>query len=211
MELLIKLIFCYLIGSISGSLVIGKFRSVDIRIAGSGNAGATNAFRTQGSGFALCVLLIDMAKGFISAKYISTMVLPYFSSVRVDVGFVIILCGIAAILGHVYPIYHGFKGGKGAGAAFGAVLAINWLAFIPAISIWILTLVITGYVGLGTMLAPVSMLVYSLIPGVDSPQYFIHFCIFLIFFIIFTHRSNIDRMRKGIENRFDKFMIFRAN
>ena len=211
MELLIKLIFCYLIGSISGSLVIGKFRSVDIRIAGSGNAGATNAFRTQGSGFALCVLLIDMAKGFISAKYISTMVLPYFSSVRVDVGFVIILCGIAAILGHVFPIYHGFKGGKGAGAALGAVLAIHWLAFIPAISIWILTLVITGYVGLGTMLAPVSMLVYSLIPGVDSPQYFIHFCIFLIFFIIFTHRSNIDRMRKGIENRFDKFMIFRAN
>jgi len=211
MELLIKLIFCYLIGSISGSLVIGKFRSVDIRIAGSGNAGATNAFRTQGSGFALCVLLIDMAKGFISAKYISTMVLPYFSSVRVDVGFVIILCGIAAILGHVFPIYHGFKGGKGAGAALGAVLAIHWLAFIPAISIWILTLVITGYVGLGTMLAPVSMLVYSLIPGVDSPQYFIHFCIFLIFFIIFTHRSNIDRMRKGIENRFDKFMIFRKN
>ncbi len=98
-----------------------------------------------------------------------------------------------------------------AGAALGAVLAIHWLAFIPAISIWILTLVITGYVGLGTMLAPVSMLVYSLIPGVDSPQYFIHFCIFLIFFIIFTHRSNIDRMRKGIENRFDKFMIFRAN
>ena len=112
MELIIKLGLSYLIGSASGSVLLGKLKGVDIRNLGSGNAGGTNAFRTQGAAFAAGVLFVDIMKVFISAKFISAMNLPIFSRI-LDPNLLIILCGIAAILGHVYPIYHGFRGGKG--------------------------------------------------------------------------------------------------
>ena len=210
MEILIKLVLSYLIGSTSGSILLGKLKGVDIRNMGSGNAGGTNAFRTQGASFAAGVLGIDILKGFISAKFISAMNLPIFSSSTVDPNLLIILCGVAAVLGHVYPLYHGFRGGKGGGAAVGMVFALSWSSISLAILLWMIILVLTGYVGLGTMLGSISLIYFAhyFKDTINNP-YFLPFTVFLSFFIIYTHRSNIKRMLDGTENRFEKAMIFR--
>jgi glycerol-3-phosphate acyltransferase PlsY len=148
-------------------------------------------------------------KGFISAKFISAMNLPIFSR-TLDPNLLIILCGIAAILGHVYPIYHGFRGGKGGGAAVGMVFAISWPTISLAILLWLVILLLTGYVGLGTMIGSVFVIYFAhyFKDAINNP-YFLPFTIFLSFFIIYTHRSNIKRMLDGTENRFEKAMIFR--
>ena len=210
MEFLIKLVLSYLIGSTSGSILLGKIKGVDIRNMGSGNAGGTNAFRTQGAPFAAGVLGIDILKGFISAKFISSMNLPIFSSSTVDPNLLIILCGVAAVLGHVYPLYHGFRGGKGGGAAIGMIFAISWPSISLAILLWLVILLLTGYVGLGTMIGSVFVIYFAhyFKDAINNP-YFLPFTIFLSFFIIYTHRSNIKRMLYGTENRFEKAMIFR--
>ena len=210
MEILIKLVLSYLIGSTSGSILLGKLKGVDIRNMGSGNAGGTNAFRTQGASFAAGVLGIDILKGFISAKFISAMNLPIFSSSTVDPNLLIILCGVAAVLGHVYPLYHGFRGGKGGGAAVGMVFAISWPSISLAILLWLIILVLTGYVGFGTMLGSISLIYFAhyFMDTINNP-YFLPFTVFISFFIIYTYRSNIKRMRDGTENRFEKAMIFR--
>ena len=210
MEIIIKLVVSYLIGSTSGSILLGKLKGVDIRNMGSGNAGGTNAFRTQGASFAAGVLGIDILKGFISAKFISAMNLPIFSSSTVDPNLLIILCGVAAVLGHVYPLYHGFRGGKGGGAAIGMIFAISWPSISLAILLWLVILLLTGYVGLGTMIGSVFVIYFAhyFKDAINNP-YFLPFTIFLSFFIIYTHRSNIKRMLDGTENRFEKAMIFR--
>ena len=210
MEILIKLVVSYLIGSTSGSILLGKLKGVDIRNMGSGNAGGTNAFRTQGASFAAGVLGIDILKGFISSKFISAMNLPIFSSSTVDPNLLIILCGVAAVLGHVYPLYHGFRGGKGGGAAIGMIFAISWPSISLAILLWLVILLLTGYVGLGTMIGSVFVIYFAhyFKDAINNP-YFLPFTIFLSFFIIYTHRSNIKRMLNGTENRFEKAMIFR--
>ena len=209
MELIIKLGLSYLIGSTSGSVLLGKLKGVDIRNLGSGNAGGTNAFRTQGAAFAVGVLFVDIMKGFISAKFISAMNLPIFSG-TLDPNLLIILCGIAAILGHVYPIYHGFRGGKGGGAAVGMVFAISWPTISLAILLWLVILLLTGFVGLGTMLGSISLIYFAhyFKDAINNP-YFLPFTVLLSLFIIYTHRSNIKRMLDGTENRFEKAMIFR--
>jgi glycerol-3-phosphate acyltransferase PlsY len=210
MEFLINLVLSYLIGSTSGSILLGQTKGVDIRNMGSGNAGGTNAFRTQGASFAAGVLGIDILKGFISAKFISSMSLPIFSSSTVDPNLLIILCGVAAVLGHVYPLYHGFRGGKGGGAAIGMIFAISWPSISLAILLWLVILLLTGYVGLGTMLGSVFVIYFAhYFKDAINNSYFLPFTIFLSFFIIYTHRSNIKRMLNGTENRFEKAMIFR--
>ena len=209
MELFIKLGLSYLIGSTSGSIFLGKLKGVDIRNLGSGNAGGTNAFRTQGATFAAMVLFVDIMKGFISAKFISAMSFPI-PPRNLDPNLLIILCGVAAILGHVYPIYHGFRGGKGGGAAIGMVFEISWPTISFAILLWLVILLLTGFVGLGTMLGSISViyLAHYLQDTINNP-YFLPFTVLLSLFIIYTHRSNIKRMLDGTENRFEKAMIFR--
>ncbi len=211
LEAVLKIIAGYLIGSISGSLLMGKIKGVDIRKMGSGNAGGTNAFRTQGAKFALAVVFIDIAKGYISTWYVATLTVPFLpESGVIPMDLLQVLCGTAAIMGHVYPIYHGFKGGKGAGAAVGTILAISPGIMLLAVLIWIINLVLTGYVGLGTMLAALSIPLMTLWFGHGlSNQYFLYFSILIAIFILFTHRSNIRRMLAGTENRFENAMILR--
>tara|TARA_Y100000590_G_scaffold393579_1_gene471981 strand:- start:80 stop:709 length:630 start_codon:yes stop_codon:yes gene_type:complete len=198
-EVIIKIILCYLLGSISGSLIIGKIKNVDIRKLGSGNAGATNAFRTQGLLFSLMVMIIDVAKGYFSVSIIAN-----------DLDIVqILLCGIAAVLGHVYPIYYNFKGGKGAGTLIGVLLALfPTYFFIILLMVWIIIIILSGYVGLSTMVAGVTfpiLLYYTQSISLDDPKFI--FSIAIALFLIFTHRQNISRMIKGDENQFKKAML----
>ena len=198
-------ILAYLLGSISGSMVMGKLNNVDIRKMGSGNAGGTNAFRTQGIFFALPVVLIDIGKGFIAAEYFHSI---NFVNTNTMIESSHLFFGSAAVIGHCYPIFHNFKGGKGAGTAMGVLISVFPNTLLPALIVWILSLIFTGFVGLSTILASITVSIISIytFPLINNIQIM---CFFISLFIIFMHRSNITRMIKGKENQFKKIMIFK--
>jgi glycerol-3-phosphate acyltransferase PlsY len=202
--LLIKIALSYMLGSVSGSMLMGSLRHVDIRQAGSGNPGGTNAFRTQGFSFALVVVLIDIGKGLLA-----TWLFPQFELGELDFGVSfetqMLSCGLAAVLGHCYPLWHGFRGGKGAATAVGTLMVIQPLALIPMIFVWLIVLILTGWVGLATVLAGVSLIPAFL--WLDGPGGQLWYAIVLAAFMIFTHRSNIRNMLNGTEYRFEKAMI----
>ena len=195
---IITIFLSYALGSISGSMVMGKLFLTDIREKGSGNAGATNALRVMGFKFAFGVFFIDILKGFVSAQYVSSL----FSMASTNE---IILCGAAAVLGHVYPVFYNFRGGKGAATLVGALLVLYPQSIPFALLVWISTIVLSGYVGLATILAGCSIPVMVFI---NQKEGFILY-ILLSLLIIFTHRSNIIRMINKNENRFEKAMIFK--
>lgn len=207
MNIFIIILFSYLVGSISGSMVLGKLKGVDIRTMGSRNAGGTNAFRTIGPLFALGVVIIDILKGYISVIFISD--LSFFINNPVIIHeYKQVVCGIAAVLGHVYPIYYKFKGGKGAGTLIGIVGALFPEAMLNSLVSWIISLIFTGYVGFSTMFAGIVLTItVFFIPNI--PSIYFYFSLLMAIFIIFTHRSNVVRMIEGNENRFEKIMLFK--
>jgi glycerol-3-phosphate acyltransferase PlsY len=210
LELGLKVLVSYLIGSINGSLLLGRLKGVDIRRLGSGNPGGTNALRTQGPWFALGVMAIDVGKGFIPAWVLPGLAL---SGVPLDGDvsrtWLALCCAAAAVYGHCYPVWFNFQGGKGAATAIGALLAVAPMVLMPAGLVWVSVLVLTGYVGLATMLAALSMPAYLVLAGTPAQQPILVFSLALAVFIVFTHRSNIRRMRLGQEARIDKVMLLR--
>ena len=206
MQEIINILLSYLIGSISGSMVLGYIKGIDIRKMGSGNAGGTNAFRTVGPVFALGVILIDIFKGVVAVLLISKLsFISNLSFFSVEINEV--FCAIAAVLGHVYPIYYNFKGGKGAGTLIGIIGVLFPQCIIYALLSWLIILVTTGFVGLGTIIAGVVLSLSAFFIGVN--YIYLNFSICMSLFIIFTHRSNIQRMLRGEENRFQKIMVFK--
>ncbi len=194
------LVSSYLLGSISGSLLIGRFRGVDIRNQGSGNAGGTNAFRTQGFKFALGVVLVDVGKGALVAYLAMRFSSPAYS------GAMPLIAVFCAVLGHVWPVFHGFRGGKGAATLVGGILLLWPIAVPVLVVIWLLCLTLTGYVGLSTVLAGFSLLVFALITGAALPV--IVFSALAALLMLFTHRGNMQRLLKKNEYRFDKAMLW---
>ncbi len=202
--LIVKIILAYLLGSISGSLLLGRLKKVDIRGQGSGSAGGTNAFRTQGLVFALGVVVIDVGKGFLAAWWIPAMDFGG-SAVVIDPHLLIMVCGFAAVLGHCFPVWHGFRGGKGAATAVGTLIVIEPWLLLPVLITWLVTLVLTGYVGLSTVFAG-----FSLVPAawfMNNPVLMM-FSLTVALFLLFTHRSNMHKLRKGTEYRFERIHIF---
>lgn len=186
----------YLLGSLSGSLLLGRLRGVDIRTMGSGNAGGTNAFRTQGLAFALGVVVIDIGKGALAA-WLGLRFAP--ASSAAWLGHV---CAFAAVVGHVWPVWHGFRGGKGAATAVGTLIVL-WPLSVPVLlAVWIATLVLSGYVGLATVLAGLSAAVLGMVLRVSMPLHLLTVAIALL--LVYTHRANLARLRAGTESRFDK-------
>jgi acyl phosphate:glycerol-3-phosphate acyltransferase len=210
LELGVKILVAYLLGTLLGSLILGRLRGVDIRAMGSGNAGATNALRTQGKLFAFLVLAIDIAKGVVAVWWLPTAILP---AVGIDPDlpreWLTVACGFAVILGHVYPVWFRFRGGKGFATVIGVVGAIELRLLVPLLGTWIVVLLVTGYVGLATMLSAVALMVavYVLEPH-NLPL--ICMCATVTVFIIYTHRSNIARMAAGRENRVRRLWPFRS-
>jgi acyl phosphate:glycerol-3-phosphate acyltransferase len=209
LELGVKLLIAYLLGTLLGSLILGRVRGVDIRNLGSGNAGATNALRTQGKAFAVLVLLIDVAKGAIAVLWLPTATLP---GVGIDPQlpreWLTLGCGFAVIIGHVYPVWFSFRGGKGAATVVGVIAAVEFRLLLPLLVSWFVVLVLTGYVGLASMLSGVALIaaVYVLEPNNAA---LLIFCTAITLFVIYTHRSNIARMRSGQENRVRRLWLFR--
>jgi glycerol-3-phosphate acyltransferase PlsY len=203
LELGIKALLSYLLGSLMGGLIVGKLRGgVDIRSLGSGNAGGTNALRTQGKLFALGVVLIDVGKGFLASAWLPGLVLP---GVGIDSSvsreWLTVACAISVILGHVYPLWYGFRGGKGAATLVGALLGIQPSLLVPVLAVWLIVALITGYVGLATICASVALPVYVLVAYSPLPPGLTTFSVLAAVFVIFTHRSNIARMLQGNEHR----------
>ena len=205
--LIIKIGLAYLLGSVSGSLLLGRLKKVDIRGQGSGNAGGTNAFRTQGLVFAIGVVVIDVGKGFLAAWWIPTLGIGNLAAAP-DPVLLVMACGFAATLGHCFPVWHGFRGGKGAATAVGALIVIEPWLLLPLAVTWLLTLVTTGYVGLSTVFAG-----FSLVPAAwwINSQALLVFTVILAFFLLFTHRSNMRKLRNGTEYRFERIHIFSRN
>jgi acyl phosphate:glycerol-3-phosphate acyltransferase len=195
------LVLSYLLGSLSGSLLLGHLRGVDIRQLGSGNAGGTNALRTQGFTFALGVVFIDIGKGalaaFLALQFAS---LTYANTIA-------FFAVIAAIIGHVWPIFHGFRGGKGAATLVGGLLVIWPSAMLVLIAVWCLCLSLGGYVGLSTVIAGFSLLAFALLTKAAMPV--LVFSVVAAFLILFTHRSNLQRLMQKKESRFEKAMLWR--
>lgn len=194
-------IAAYVIGSLSGSLLLGPlFGQTDLRASGSGNAGATNALRAGGRGYGLAVLAFDMVKGVVAAGFV-----PVLFHTLGPWPFV---CGIMAILGHVYPVFYGFRGGKGASTCIGVLAVLLPGSLIFGAAVWIAVLVASGFVGLATMVGMVSVALASFfVPDVPSAGHV--FVIAASLIILYTHRSNIARMRAGTENRFERARIWR--
>lgn len=193
------LVLAYLLGSLSGSLLLGRLRGVDIRQLGSGNAGGTNALRTQGWKFALGTVLVDVGKGVLAAWLAlrfggGSPWLPWAAAG-------------AAVLGHVYPVFHGFRGGKGAGTLVGVLLVLWPEAVVLMIASWVLVLVLTGYVGLSTIIAGATLVPLAFQADASTPATV--FALALSAFLVFTHRANLARLRAGTEPRFERVRLLR--
>jgi len=211
--LIFLIILSYLIGSTPTSIIVGRIiKGIDIREHGSGNAGGTNAFRVLGWKPALFVVVVDVFKGWLPAAILAPAF--YYAQSIPDLGIVQILCGFSAVLGHTYTIFAGFKGGKGVGTLGGMLIALFPTAFPFCLAIAIITIILTGYVSLASILASVSLPIFLFVLppffGVNpAPLSLMVFSLLIPWFITFTHRSNIQRLRNGEENRFKKAMIFR--
>ena len=201
---ILKIALAYLLGSVSGSLLLGRLKQVDIRKQGSGNAGSTNAFRTQGLLFGLGVIVIDVSKGFIAAWWIPALDFGTGAG-ALDAGLLIMGCGFAAVLGHCYPLWHGFRGGKGAATAVGVMIVIEPWLLLPVAITWLVMLLITGYVGLATVLAGFSLVPAAWFLGNSN---LLVFSAVLALFLLFSHRSNLRHLRDGTEHRIKTLQIF---
>jgi glycerol-3-phosphate acyltransferase PlsY len=210
LELGVKMLIAYLLGTLLGSLLLGRMRGVDIRRMGSGNAGATNAMRTQGKLFGVLVLLIDIAKGMIAVWWLPSAALP---GIGIDAGvsreWLTMACGFAVIVGHVYPVWFEFRGGKGAATVIGVVAAMELRLLVPLLLTWIIALLLFGYVGLATMLSIIALVAAVLVLEPNNVP-LCTFCAAVAAFVIFTHRGNIARMRAGTENRVQRLWLFRS-
>ncbi|MDF1558781.1 MAG: glycerol-3-phosphate 1-O-acyltransferase PlsY [Bacteroidales bacterium] len=194
-------LLAYIAGSIPSAVWAGKlFHGIDVREHGSGNAGATNTVRVLGWKTGIPVLIFDLFKGWLAAM------LPEFLNAAPggteQMMALQIACGLAAILGHVFPLFAGFRGGKGVATTFGVLLALHpWLTLICA-GIFLVVLLISGYVSLGSMTAAV-MFPVLLMTAFDTPSLlFKIFSVVVAVAIVVTHKKNIGRLIRGEENRF---------
>lgn len=208
LELGLKTLFSYLLGSVIGSLLVGQLRGgVDIRKLGSGNPGGTNALRTQGPAFAIWVILIDAGKGWLAAAVVPD--LPLFGpDPGVDRLWLAVACASAVVVGHVYPVWYGFRGGKGAATLVGVLLGLKPVALLPVLVVWLLVVMISGFVGLATMVATAAFPAYIATAGFASVALLSFGCA-MVLFVCYTHRSNIERMRAGTENRAQRLWLLR--
>jgi len=210
MELPLKILIAYLLGSIVGSLVVGKVAGgVDIRKLGSGNAGGTNALRTQGPVFAIWVIIIDIAKGWVAAAVLPGLALPAVAPApAIQAAWLPPVCAFAAILGHVFPVWHGFRGGKGVATLVGAFAGIELVLLVPLFATWFSVVTISGFVGLASIIAACAIPIYLLMRdgAVLSPV--MGFALACALLVIYTHRGNVRRMRAGTEPRARRLWLF---
>ncbi|MEA1887422.1 MAG: glycerol-3-phosphate 1-O-acyltransferase PlsY [Bacteroidota bacterium] len=191
----------YGLGSIPTAVWAGKlFHNIDIREHGSGNAGATNTIRVLGWASGIPVLIIDIGKGWLAAGLPAMLKLvgPG-SSELINMQ---IITGVIAIFGHVFPVFAGFKGGKGVASTFGVLLALHPLVTVLCMAVFLAVLLVTGYVSISSISAGIAFPLISLVFFESPSVMFTIFAILIALALIITHKKNISRLLKGEENRF---------
>ena len=206
LELLIVIIASYLIGSIPTSIIISRlFWGIDIREHGSGNAGGTNVVRVLGWKPGVFVMLFDAFKGFAAALWIARLA---YGHAGLDPSSVQLIAGCAAIFGHIWTVFAGFKGGKGVGTAAGMLLALYPLTLLICLLIFLFVFLLTRIVSLSSMIAaasfPAVLSIFRFVLDEPVSASLYYFSFFAALLIIYTHRSNIKRLMNGTENRFGK-------
>jgi glycerol-3-phosphate acyltransferase PlsY len=208
LELGLKTLIGYLLGSVVGALVVGRFRGVDIRTMGSGNAGGTNALRTQGLAFAAATVVIDAGKGWLAAGWLPGFALPGVAAdPAVARDWLAVSCAAAAVAGHVWPLWHDFRGGKGGATLAGALLALAPVLLAVALVTWLVCAMLSGFVALATTAAAASVPVAA---GIASASAALPaFGVAMGALVAWAHRGNFARMRAGTEPRADRIWLFR--
>lgn len=196
----------YLIGSFPTGYIAGRLRGIDIRKVGSGNPGATNVTRVLGKKFGYPVFVIDFCKGlvpvFLAGAIARRCGLDSFAT-----DLCIALAGIFSVVGHSFPLWLGFKGGKGVATSLGVIFGISWMAAAVALLVWIVTFKISRYVSVASIVAaialPIAMITLLFLHNLQSPV-LVYFSLFLTGIVIVRHRSNLSRLFSGTEPRFSK-------
>ncbi len=200
MNEILLILLAYLIGSIPTSVWISKhFFSIDIREYGSGNAGATNTYRVLGSKWGTLVMVVDMLKGVLAVKL--ALLLPAYADSDMNLQNLQTGLGLAAVVGHIFPIWADFRGGKGVATLFGLVLGISPWTALSCVGVFILVLYLTRFVSLSSILASVAFPIFILVIfNVDNPVYRI-FAIAVALMVLLTHQKNIGRLLRGSESK----------
>ncbi len=200
LQSILILVAAYLIGSLSGGLLIGRLRGIDIRELGSGSAGGANALRTQGLPFALGVLLIDVGKGVLAA-WLGRHFAPLDGG-GASLGYA---ATFAAMVGHVWPVWHSFRGGRGAAPLLGG-LVVMWPWALPLmLVVGATTVLLSGYVALATVLAGLSLPLLAWLTQASMPRWW--FVIAAAVLLLISHRHNLLRMQRGGEARFERARV----
>lgn len=200
MKELLLIVCAYLIGSIPSALIVSRrIFGIDIRDYGSGNMGATNTFRVLGSRYGTIVMITDIVKGVIASSLYE--LLPFYAGNEVLRTNFIIGLGMAAVVGHIFPIFANFKGGKGVATLFGMVLALQPVVALSCVGVFLLVLFLTRYVSLSSILAAMMLPVCVLWIWNEHEVLYRGFTLLVAFLVIFTHQKNIGRLLRGVESR----------
>jgi glycerol-3-phosphate acyltransferase PlsY len=200
-ELALSILVSYLIGSLNSSLILGKINNYDVREHGSGNAGATNTYRMHGRIHGTIVLCFDCFKGFFAIILAESLILSGLRNPLFDIEIYLYFSALSVVIGHCYPLWFQFKGGKGAATGLGIFLYFEPFLVVPSLLVWMLSLVVFRFVGLATILAFVSLPVFVFLFERQSFVNLVLFSLILGLLILFTHRQNINSMLKGTEHR----------
>jgi len=209
LTLIVVLLLGYLVGSFPTAILAGKVLrgwDFDIRNEGSGNAGGTNVFRVLGWKPGLFVTLVDVFKGMAATLWVSAW--QPFGTAYIDVTVMPILAGLAAVCGHIWTMFAGFRGGKGVGTAGGMIIALYPIAAVICLAVFVSVVYLTRYVSVGSIVAALSLPIILALMQVwfqrDIPDALFEFSALVSVLIVFTHRKNIRRLIEGTENRFGK-------
>jgi acyl phosphate:glycerol-3-phosphate acyltransferase len=200
MNELLLIVLAYLIGSIPTSVWVSQyFFDIDIRDYGSGNAGATNTYRVLGPKWGTIVMVTDMIKGVVAVKL--ALLLPAYADSEVNLQNLQTGLGLAAVVGHIFPIWADFRGGKGVATLFGLVLGISPWTALSCVGIFMLVLYLTRFVSLSSILASIAFPIFILVIfNVENPAYRV-FAIAVALMVLLTHQKNIGRILKGSESK----------
>ena len=200
MKELLLIIFAYLIGSIPTALLVSKrFFGIDIRDYGSGNMGATNTFRVLGSRYGTMVMVIDILKGMAAVMLYN--LLPFYLNHDLERTNLMLGLGLAAVAGHIFPLFAGFRGGKGVATLLGMVLAIQPVIAISCIGIFAVVLYLTRYVSLSSILAAIALPICVLWIWNENEVLYRVFALIVAILVVLTHQKNIGRILRGVESR----------
>jgi glycerol-3-phosphate acyltransferase PlsY len=200
MNEILLIVLAYLIGSIPTSIWVSrKFFNIDIRDYGSGNAGATNTFRVLGPRWGSFVMMVDVLKGVVATSLY--ILLPYYLTDEWDRTNFMIGLGLAAVLGHIFPVWANFKGGKGVATLLGMAVAIQPVVAVCCIGVFLIVLYLTRFVSLSSILAGVSFMVFILFIFNEKETLYRIFAVLVALMVVLTHQKNIGRILKGTESK----------